>query len=470
MGEAEGVYEAPNVATAISADGRVVFFSSEQTGHSYARIDAARTLEVPGPASCKASEPLGDRACFLVASADGHQVLLADGQLYALNGAESAFEATIDLSGGEGGFEGILGAAEDLSRIYFVDTKALTGGEENGNGEAAQEGADNLYLAEGGGTVFVGRLLSNDNSIALGGRFGAWKASAANRTAQVTPDGGQLAFMSKAPLTGYDNAAAGGGECAPSVAAGKACFEVFVYAAATHSLACASCRPSGQRPLGPSNLSLLKAVAGAPAFAQPANLSPEGSGRVFFESQDVLTAQDTNGSVVDVYEWEPAGVGGCTRAGGCVGLISGGDGTDDSLFLDASASGDDAFFITRSRLLPRDRNSQLDLYDARVGGGFPEEAAQSCSGEGCKGPLPQAPAQAAAASSGYVGPGNPKTNTNKKAKKQKKHHKKHRRHGKANKHGKAKRHGKGKRHGKAKNAKKAKHRGKAASKRRGGAK
>ena len=201
LGEAEGVYEAPNVATAISADGRVVFFSSEQTGHSYARIGAARTLEVPGPASCKASEPLGDRACFLVASADGHQVLLADGQLYALNGAESAFEATIDLSGGEGGFEGILGAAADLSRIYFVDTKALTGGEENANGEAAQEGADNLYLAEGGATVFVGRLLSNDNSIALAGRFGAWKASAANRTAQVTPDGGQLAFMSKAPLT-----------------------------------------------------------------------------------------------------------------------------------------------------------------------------------------------------------------------------------------------------------------------------
>ena len=70
------------------------------------------------------------------------------------------------------------------------------------------------------------------------------------------------------------------------------------------------------------------------------------SGRLFFDSADALVPQDTNGNT-DVYEFEPAGVGGCTPAsttfntatGGCVGLISSGVASGPSEFLDASATG-----------------------------------------------------------------------------------------------------------------------------------
>jgi hypothetical protein len=422
------LYEAPDVDNAISADGSKVFWSSEETGHVYARIDANRTLEIPGPASCKGEVAKSQRACFLTASADGASVLLANGEIYALNGAGSAYEASADLTAGEGGFEGILGAAADLSRVYFLDSAALTGGEANAIGEEAEEGALNLYAwRTGGATRFIGRLVAEDNSFGTNGRYGAWHASPADRTAQVSPDGRYLAFMSKAPLSGYDNARSGGGTCKQLEVA---CFEVFEYAADTATLSCASCNPSGQRPVGQSNLSLLRPGFGSPQYRQPANLSPQGGGRLFFESQDALVPQDTNGAIQDVYEWEPQGVGGCAKAGGCVALISSGHSENDSMFMDASENGNDAFFITRQQLLAGDGDHQLDLFDARVNGGFPEAAAEApCAGEACRGPLAEAPASPSAASQSFTGPGNPKP-----ARKQKKAHRKKKKHKRAASH------------------------------------
>jgi hypothetical protein len=141
-------------------------------------------------------------------------------------------------------------------------------------------------------------------------------------------------------------------------------------------------------------------------FPQPGNLSAEGEGRLFFESQDALLPQDVNGTIQDIYQWEPEGVGSCEGEGGCLRLISSGAAPDDSLFVDSTPSGDDAFFITRERLLPRDKDSQLDLYDARVGGGLVEPKEEPCSGEACPGPIPPPPPQPSAASQGFAGPGN----------------------------------------------------------------
>jgi hypothetical protein len=160
----------------------------------------------------------------------------------------------------------------------------------------------------------------------------------------------------------------------------------------------------------------------------PTNLA--SNGRVFFESQDVLSPQDADGGVQDVYEWEPVGVGGCTRAAGCISLISGGRGSESSWFLDATASsGDDAFFITRDQLLRSDRNEQLDLYDARVGGGFEEGESTPCGGEGCRGASAPSGTASAPASSELSGPGNEKSK-HKKKKHKKKHKKKKQVHGK----------------------------------------
>ncbi len=125
--EEETLLESPNFDHAISDDGSRIFWSEEESGQVYVRIDGDKTLEVPGPGLCKESVTRAERACFLTASADGSQVLLSDGQIYELNEAESAYEPATDLADGQTGFQGIAGASEDLSRVYFVDTAALTG-------------------------------------------------------------------------------------------------------------------------------------------------------------------------------------------------------------------------------------------------------------------------------------------------------------------------------------------------------
>jgi NHL repeat len=417
--------QTPSVDHAISDDGSRVFWSSEETGQLYVRIDGEETLGVPGPGSCKKSVEVGERACFLTATPDGSAVLLSDGQLYELNGAGSAYVASADLTEGESGFEGILGAAEDLSRIYFVDAKALTDeSEENANGEHAEAGELNLYGWDEGGLTFIGILVGADNSGLAG--YGAWMASPSLRTAQVSADGSYLAFMSAAPLTGYDSDLRSGGKCTIE---GPACREAFLYSADSESLTCASCNPTGQRPLGPSNLSLLRPGLGGP-FPQPSNLSADGSGRLFFESQDTLSPRDQNGHIQDVYEWEPNGVGSCKRPDGCVYLISSGQSPGDSMFVDATPSGKDAFFITREQLVLRDKDEQLDLYDARVGGGIAEDTTPPCLGEACRGPLSGAPEQPGPTTSSFAGPGNEKPKKQKKKKKRK--HKSHKRAAKHN--------------------------------------
>jgi hypothetical protein len=68
----------------------------------------------------------------------------------------------------------------------------------------------------------------------------------------------------------------------------------------------------------------------------------------------------------NVYEYEPAGVGECSSASGCVALISSGTADRESAFLDASTDGNSAFFITPAQLVTTDRDQSLDVYNARV--------------------------------------------------------------------------------------------------------
>jgi hypothetical protein len=368
---------------AISADGRRIFWSALPSGQVYVREDGTKTTQVP------------DSGRFLQAAPDGSKVLLNDGAIYDLEA-----EAVEDLTAGKGGFQGMLGAAEDLSRVYFVDTKALTPpSQQNANGEHAEEGKFNLYLGEGeDATTFIGQLLGSDNTEL--GRVGAWHAAPDNRLAQVSADGRFLAFMSKARLTGYDNTIKGGGGCLFAEGVGSSqCSEVFEYDAATGTLACPSCNPSGERPLGHGNLLVI--YSSETTFQPPDDLPPQGEGRLFFESQDTLTPADENGHIQDVYEWEPDGVGGCESARGCVSLISSGRAPNDSHFIGASASGDDVFFATRERLVPQDTDEYMDLYDARVGGGFAPTFEEPCEGEACRGPATSAPELPGPASSTF---------------------------------------------------------------------
>ncbi len=337
---------------AIAADGSRVFWSYEN--RLYAREGGQTTIEIPDPGR------------FLAASRDGNRVLLSDGHIYDLEA-----RATVDLTDGQNGFQGMAGSSEDLSYLYFVDTAVLSGSGENQYGASAQAGQDNLYAWHEGKTEFIAALAPDDNV----GNSGDWFASSLRRTAEASPAGRWFAFLSVAPLTGYDN------RCGVN---DHRCPEAFLYDSTSRTLVCASCNRSGARPLGPAILPLAATVTGDPT-PQPRYVTD--TGRLYFDSQDALSLSDTNMGAEDVYEYEPGGLGDCEGGAGCVSLMSAGREGSDSNFLAIDATGKDVFFTTRDQLVPKDTDELVDLYDAREGGGIPgdrEPVGGGCAGEACQ--------------------------------------------------------------------------------------
>jgi hypothetical protein len=71
-----------------------------------------------------------------------------------------------------------------------------------------------------------------------------------------------------------------------------------------------------------------------------------------------------------------------------------------------SASGSDIFFSTHVPLVQQDTDVLGDVYDARIGGGFPAPREPTCSGEACQGSPSVLPSFGAAASSTSPAAGN----------------------------------------------------------------
>src|SRR6478752_2332106 len=282
--------------------------------------------------------------------------------------------------------------SEDLGRALLLDPRRCEACEECPRSYSLREtatGALTPLPAEAAGMRVVGvspdlgRILFENE----GGEVFAWSggglvpspAPPAPSTERVI--GPHRLFVSTAEIPPFDNTDANTGE--PDA-------EVYLEGpppgGGPSRLICISCNPSGERPRG--SASIPGAVAnGSTVLYKPRVLSAGGN-RVFFDSADRLITPDTD-SRPDVYEWEADGVGSCTSSPGCVGLVSGGRG-EGGRFLDASADGRDAFFLTGDSLIGADPGS-IDVYDFRAGGGFPEPAAPFvCAGDACQA-LPSPP-------------------------------------------------------------------------------
>ncbi len=332
-------------AGAVSDDGERVYFT--QGGTLYLREGAI-------------AKPLEAAAEFQVASTDGSIAFFtAAGHLYRYQAAGAGTSAELTPSGG---VVGVLGASDSGSVVYYQD----------GSGLERWQGGVTTQVAAGADASDP-----EDSPPATG-------------TARVSADGEQLLFVSTASLSGYDST---------DLIADSPDSEVYLYdASGAGTLACISCNPTGERPIGPSTIPGALANGTAPGATdayEPRVLSADGR-RVFFDSADALVLTDTNTSsadgagVDDVYQWEAQGEGSCARAGGCLALISSGRSAGGASFVDASADGSDAFFLTDDSLVPSDPGA-LDLYDARIGGGFPEPPPPlPCEGDSCQS-LPSEP-------------------------------------------------------------------------------
>jgi hypothetical protein len=413
-------FEGQGLARAISKDGdRVIFISSEgQFGKPlgiYLRdVPKSETvrLDVPEPGATGVSEGYRE---YMTASADASRIFFLDGagltaqrsasgeDLYEYDLAKPEGERLTDLtvdSSAAAEVRDVLGTSDDGSYVYFVARGALAPGavpsapgdcELLSNIGTVSEGC-NVYVRHEGVTSLVAAGWEEPTALMPG-------------VSRVSPDGRWLAFMSRRSLTGYDNRDANSGE--PD-------YEVYLYHAETSSfgalepgkLVCASCNPTGARPVGEEAKSGQEATGswvaanvpkreefngGTKTIYQPRYLS--NGGRLFFDSHDALVPQDVNGAE-DVYEYEPEGVpagehacsassgsgsevfkparafavGGVKgeEGAGCLALISSGTSSEESSFLDASETGGDVFFLTTSKLVPQDFDDSADVYDAHA--------------------------------------------------------------------------------------------------------
>jgi hypothetical protein len=127
--------------------------------------------------------------------------------------------------------QGVVGASEDGSLVYFVANGVLGDGAEHG----AAPGGNNLYVEsyDAGAKAWAAPKLI---AALANGDINDWSdegnASLTRMTARVSPDGQYLTFMSERSLTGYENRDANSGE--PDE-------EVFLYDANTGRTICASC-------------------------------------------------------------------------------------------------------------------------------------------------------------------------------------------------------------------------------------
>ncbi|HEX7290167.1 MAG TPA: hypothetical protein VF250_03480 [Conexibacter sp.] len=374
---AAGALLMPRYRESISPDGSRVTFTSPPgpSGQLYMRVvDHASTAWVSEP-EVSGSPPTPQDVVLQQLTGDSRHVIFAtssrlldddpnDGSdlyLYTAS-ADPSNDANLTLVSTSGDVPGndvlvgtaVIGSSDDARRIYYYN------------------GGRILLWTDGATTTVADNAQSN-----IGGMRFAATASEPG-AARVSPDGRWLAFVTDgtpSPANGAPFTASGGH------------FQMYLYDADNDKLRCVSCPSTGA---ASSDTIIVPNVTTISPRVVTRGLRPSylaDDGRTFFSTAEALLPQDVNG-VTDAYEFDPAT--------GQVVLLSTGTGSQPAAFAAASASGGDAFIVTRQQLVKADRDLLVDVYDVRVGGGFPDapDPAPACDGDACQGDRSPAPGRA----------------------------------------------------------------------------
>lgn len=388
-GEQAAVLSSPN---AVSADGSRIFFEAvpgnncSEPSHLYMRAGGTETVDIGAYK-------------FRGANAAGSELLLEQDNSGTLDFVlyDTATASTKHLF--SAGLQWLI-VSKEFNAVYFESSRLTP------EAPSLASGEEDLYRYDIR-TKTLHFIVSAKGEGATGGGF------------SVSPDGRYFYFASH----GVNGVPGGSGNVT----------EVYRYDNAESVVQCMSCASSFDPepkvsatflPEG-ANVGLDNGlVNGTP---EPMVASANGD-YVFFDTASQLVPQDINGEIVpvvgeghslstanffysessDVYEWRKNGVHGCTHVQGCLALITDGKDGFKNMLLGTTPSGDDVFFATHSQLVPQDQDTGGDVYDARIGGGFPPPASPpvECEGDACQSPL-AAPIDTTPASLTFSGSGNP---------------------------------------------------------------
>jgi Tol biopolymer transport system component len=368
-----------------SADGSVVAFKI--AGTLYVRVEDSETKKVTEAPST-----------FAGLSADGGQIFyVSEGNIFRFDTQSGETQAATSSGDAE-----VVNVSADGSHVYFVSPTALPE-------TAAEPGLPNLYVwdASDEETTFVATVAFADvegrpalntwTSLAVAPEKNIGQGPGAD-SSRTTPDGQFLVFESRAQLTSYPN---------------EGHVEIYRYSTEGPGLQCVSCAPSGEPATANArleNLEQLNIQSGGESMLIH-NLSVDG-GRVFFETPERLVQGDVDG-VNDIYEWH------VIESGPTVDLISSGNSIfytnplapaefqEPNTMFAISPSGGDVLFRTPDQLLSAAGGGGAEaLYDARIGGGFPESELSPCKEQVCEGIAPGVPALETPQSAAFHGHGN----------------------------------------------------------------
>jgi len=363
-----------------------------RSGNVYMRVDGHQTLQLNvdeasaattfAPATFLDATPDGSRAFFSTTQQLTDDAPASGSKLYMYDATKppSQHLTYVKVDNNTDDFGTLIGTSADGHYVYMV---VGTPTENNG-----------VFLWHDGVATLIGVIPSgqtDQGELASSGQ----SEGVIERRARVTPDGRHLLFSaySGAGLTHYNQGACGGS---------FGCREFYVYSADSGTLACVSCNPSGRVATAAADIVARAVVGGAETNSHLNTAITDDGSSVFFNTAQALVPQDVNG-VTDAYEYDVA-----TRQ---VHLLSTGTSAYDSFFLDASADGRDAFIFTRDQLSAWDGDGAYDIYDARIGGGFPDPpaAAIACvpggapSAPDCQPPPSIAPSIAGSATTTFTG-------------------------------------------------------------------
>jgi hypothetical protein len=369
-----------------SGDGRFVFFTARRG------LDPER--ESGGPNSCSLGSASNGGGCSL------YRYDVATAELRDL----SVPEDETDNTGGPG-VAGVIDVSHDGSHAYFAARGQLVPSEGKRESQNLADDTFSIYLWSNDILKYVGSVgrFEADHHLLAAASMpkvdGLW-------TTRITPDGRHILYLSA------DD---------PADFTGEGERQAYLYSVESGETICISCRRDGEPSVAPA-IDPLVGNGEVKSRDRPPTTLVEGSSgsiTVFFRSQNRLATGATSGRP-NIYQWKDGQVTFLASSAPSAGK--------ELRFAGASRDGADVYFTTIDQLTWEDTDGKLDVYDARVGGGFlePPSPPQPCdplleascqSTESPAAPAPVAPGSTQAQAGGNVHAEKPRKKTKSKKKK-----------------------------------------------------